>query len=216
MYKSYEELTDEQKKIIRKMYTTTEDRNESDRDRPKEEDVIDYYDDNVDTFTLLYQPAEKSEENEYLHTLFYTYGGDQEKFLRYLENESFHQNRECQKEEIFRVYSPDKTTEIIDYESNVISKLIELGLDLENSNWIDFIDENGLEIEKYPYYIQTSDEVISIRRSDNTIGTRALMVEGMLRHTAKQLEELRSAGVLTLQKLAKIEKWTGDNSKLGS
>lgn len=57
------------------------------------------------------------------------------------------------------------------------------------------------------YYLNNSMETIKIRHSDTMIEIRPLMVAGMLKHTAKQLEKLRSKELWTISELRELENW---------
>jgi len=128
---------------------------------------------------------------------------------------------ERRKEEIYEIKGKIVIDEelipihLINYESLIIDSLIEYGLDIEETNWLDYIDEHEMSISVYPYYIENSEETIQIKSSmSDKIYTRPLMVEGMGRHTTEQLQELRSRDVFTLHEVAKIEKWKGNLDKL--
>jgi hypothetical protein len=117
------------------------------------------------------------------------------------------------KEEIYEINGKigEKELQIIDYESNLIQELIDkFDLDLDKTNWLDFIDDKGWKLEIYPYYIETSEEEIRVmHESDNIVGTRPLMVEGMPRHTKSQLRQLRQDKIFKTGDLADIEHWHG-------
>jgi len=50
MFKNWEDLNFDERAEILKAFQNTEDRNESDKDNPREEDVKDYYEDNTEKF----------------------------------------------------------------------------------------------------------------------------------------------------------------------
>lgn len=57
------------------------------------------------------------------------------------------------------------------------------------------------------YYTFDSLVLIKIQHPNGNIETRPLMVGGMKRHTAMQLEQLRSKKVWTIAELREIEGW---------
>jgi len=105
-----------------------------------------------------------------------------------------------------------------DYESNIITKLID-DYDMDpDTSWFDFCDENNILVNIYPFYIEDSIETISVNllTPDAHVGERPLMVEGMHRHTIEQLEQLRvvdengDSKIYSLEELGRIEHWTID------
>lgn len=50
VYKDWKDLNSEEQAVVYEAFVNTDDRNESDRDAPQEEDVKDYYDDNSEKF----------------------------------------------------------------------------------------------------------------------------------------------------------------------
>jgi len=52
-YKNWEDLNFDERAEVLKAFQNTEDRNESDKDNPREEDVKDYYEDNAEKFNFV-------------------------------------------------------------------------------------------------------------------------------------------------------------------
>ena len=128
---------------------------------------------------------------------------------------------ETRKEEIYEVKGEilvgDKKLpiEIVDYESRVIEILInDYGMNHEETNWLDFIEDKGWTISIYPYYIESSPEVVLIEHPDGSITPRPLMVEGMQRHTEHQLMSLRARDKFKIGEIADIERWRGTHKFL--
>ena len=120
--------------------------------------------------------------------------------------------------EIYEIYHPDDRDyePWADYEVNIISVLMdEYEMDPED-DWKTFLstieyddDKHGLRYRKYPYYIENSKETINVQSNLPGEGPheRSLMVEGMHRHTKKQLDLLRKKEVYTITELSQIEDW---------